>query len=117
VISVLIAPVAVNSTRTNQVLSLAPILTAPPVTCEPIIAELQRFGSMEAKRWTIISAVEPDRGGLRSELRQRRSAAFKRLESLIRNGTVKRVGRHNVRLAASTVVELNGQRRLPCCAA
>ena len=88
-----------------------------PLPADPILEHLRTHPRGELRRWSVIESVEPDRGGARAELRNRRSVALHRLEALIRSGAVERVGRHHVRLSAGTVVEPAGQPRLPCIAA
>lgn len=97
-ISVICAPIGFDPypPRAQSWPKAAP--TSAPAKIHPIIQYLLQHHRSEISRWTLISALEPDRGGPRAELRMKRSRLFRQLDELVRVGHLEKVDRHRVRL-------------------
>lgn len=79
----------------------------------PVLDEITRLGPGPVARWDVIQALEPDMGGDRQHLRERRAEAFRKIDDLVRRGRLVKAGRHQLltpdsRAAATVDVADNG---------
>lgn len=84
---------------------------------DPVLDEIKRLGPGSVGRWGLIEALEPDLGGDRRDLRERRAELFRRIDDLVRRGRLVKVGRYRLltpgsRAASTAAVADNGYQRL-----
>lgn len=112
-ITVISAPLSPNSIHRAPRFNPPPPVESPTQP-DPIMEYLRAHGARDVNRWDIVNAIEPDLGGPRVELRQRRSALLKRMDALVRAGAVEKIGRYRMRLPQAPVPTSAIGGRMPC---
>ncbi len=62
----------------------------------PVLDEIVRLGPGPVSRWQLIEALEPDHGGDRRHLRDRRAEVFRKIDDLVRCGKLVKLGRYGL---------------------
>lgn len=62
----------------------------------PVLDEIIRLGPGPVSRWALIETLEPDLGGDRRDLRERRAEVFRQIDRMVQRGQLMKLGRYRL---------------------